>query len=84
MKSNTPAASTIQNSQLAKDMILVCSLCEEKDVRNNIQDLASHLVNDSLHSTQLVCAELTRKIGFRIDSFETTDAHSVARFEWAF
>eukprot|EP00177_Eucheuma_denticulatum_P000016 GFKZ01000034.1.p1 GENE.GFKZ01000034.1~~GFKZ01000034.1.p1 ORF type:complete len:5357 (-),score=648.29 GFKZ01000034.1:273-16343(-) len=81
MRRDGPAASAIQSSNIAKEMILVCSLCEKGEVRKNICDLITYLVNDNLHATQLVCAELARKIEFCIDSFETVDSHSVARFE---
>lgn len=83
MRRESPAAATVQNSDLAKTMMLVCSLCEKPDVRGNIRELITYLVNDNLHATQLVCRELARKIEFCIDSFETVDSHSVARFEMA-
>lgn len=83
LRRNGPATLAIQSSDLAKNILLVCSLCEKSEVRKNIRDLITCLVNDNLHATQLICNELARKIEFCIDSFETVDSHSVARFEMA-
>lgn len=80
-KRDSPASSIIRASDLSKDMLIVCSLCEKKYVREDIRDLITYLVNDSAHATQLVCKELGRKIGFCIESYETVDSHSVTRFE---
>lgn len=81
MKDEVPAVSIIRNSDLSKDMMLICSLCEKPEVRLGIQNLIASLVNNNAHATELVCAELSKKICFCVDSFETVDAHSVARFE---
>lgn len=83
LKCDRAATRLIRTSVLAKDMLLVCSLCEKHDIRNDIRDVVTLLVNDNLHATQQVGEELARKIGFCIDSYETVDAHSVARFEMA-
>lgn len=83
LKYDRPATRLIRTSTLAKDMLLVCSLCEKLDIRNNMRDVVTLLVNDNIHATQLVGDELACKIGFCIDSYETVDAHSVAQFEIA-
>lgn len=83
LRRDGPATQAIQGSDLARNIMLVCSLCEKSEVRKNIRDLITCLVNDNLHATQLICKELARKIEFCIDSFETVDSHSVAKFEMA-
>lgn len=81
LEGDGPAISIIRSSDLSKDMMLACSLCEKLEVQHDVQGLITQLVNDNQHATELVCTELARKIGFCIDSFETVDSHSVARFE---
>ncbi|CDF35829.1 unnamed protein product [Chondrus crispus] len=81
LRRDGPATTAIRSSDLCQYILLVCSLCEKPEVRGNMRDLITYLVNDNLHATQLVCRELSRKIEFCVDSFETVDSHSVARFE---
>lgn len=83
MKRDGPASRLIRSSSLAKSMLLICSLCERRDIQDDIRDLLTLIVNDNIHATRLVCEELGRKIGFCIESYETVDAHSIARLEMA-
>ena len=72
---------SFEGADLARDMMLICALCDKQQVRNDIRDLITYLVNDNIQATQVVCSELSKKIGFCIDSYETVDSHSVAKFE---
>lgn len=83
LKKESPAASSIRDSDLVKDIMFACSLSEKSEVRRNIKNLITILVKDNHHATRLVCTELARKIEFCVDSFATIDSHSVAKFEMA-
>ncbi|PXF48696.1 putative E3 ubiquitin-protein ligase [Gracilariopsis chorda] len=71
------------SSQLVKHVLQVCSQCERHDVRLDIHHLITSLVRDNTPATKLVCEELARKIVFCIESWETVDPHTVARFDIA-
>lgn len=83
LRQEGPVTRIVRASSLAKNMLLVCPLCERREIRGDICEVITLMVNDNMHSTQLVCDELDRKIGFCIDSYKTVDTHSIARFEMA-
>lgn len=71
------------SSQLVKHLLQVCSQCEKPEVRLAIHRLITGLVRENTAATKLVCEELARKIVFCIESWETVDPHTVARFDMA-
>lgn len=81
LERNGAVTHLIKESTLAKDMLLIYALCEKQEIQHKMRSVISSLVYENAHSTQLVCNELERKISFCIDSYQTIDAHAVARFE---